>query len=94
MSLQTSLLSAVSEARADLAARSVIVATGLVVLVDYCIRHHWPAQPPSAPLAPVRPRVTADAGRARSAVRGFFSRTPSPGHSRSPLRAAKAVVVH
>ncbi|KAM4058986.1 hypothetical protein HRG_008139 [Hirsutella rhossiliensis] len=81
---------AVVEAMTDVA--DIIVATGLMALVDDCIRDRWQVKKP-APLVPARPHV-ADAGRSRSAVRDFFSRRLSTQHSHSPLRVARTLTVH
>ncbi|PNY28919.1 Uncharacterized protein TCAP_01160, partial [Tolypocladium capitatum] len=84
----------VVEAVTDVA--DVIVATGLMALVDDCIRERWPTKK-AAPLSPIRPHIgaaDADDHRSRAGLRGFFSRRPSTQHSHSPLRLGRTVTVY
>ncbi|KJZ72989.1 hypothetical protein HIM_07561 [Hirsutella minnesotensis 3608] len=81
----------VVEAVTDVA--DIIVATGLMALVDDCIRDRWQVKNP-APPSPDRPRTSAETGRSRSGVRAFFSRRSSAQHSHSPLRAGRPVAVY
>ncbi|PHH87118.1 hypothetical protein CDD83_9279 [Cordyceps sp. RAO-2017] len=86
----------VVEAVTDVA--DVIVATGLMALVDDCIRTRWQqaAKPAGPPFAARRhdDDASAEAERSpRSALRGFFSRRPSAQESHSPLRMGRTVAV-
>ncbi|KND92320.1 hypothetical protein TOPH_03013 [Tolypocladium ophioglossoides CBS 100239] len=80
----------VVEAVTDVA--DVIVATGLIALVDDCIRERWQKKP--APPSPIWPHIgPADAhgDRSKTGVRGFFSRRPS---THSPLRLGRTIAVY
>ncbi|OAQ95330.1 hypothetical protein VFPFJ_01440 [Purpureocillium lilacinum] len=88
----------------------VIVATGLIALVDDSIRERWPVKKKPAHvspyLLPTKPHfgpgpasaAAADAdgedAARRPGVRGFFSRRPSAQHSHSPLRLGRTVAVY
>ncbi|ODA81161.1 hypothetical protein RJ55_04125 [Drechmeria coniospora] len=78
----------------------IVVATGLMALVDHSIREHWLANKPrrprtSLPHFGVGPPDADPTNRpAAGGIRRLFSPRPSTQHSHSPLRLGRRITVY
>jgi hypothetical protein len=76
---------------------SVIVATGLITLVDHYIRERWSAKKPATRATRAlsfHAPTEADVSRPRALMNSFFNRRHSEQHTSSPLRWGRAVTAH
>ncbi|PHH77444.1 hypothetical protein CDD82_3497 [Ophiocordyceps australis] len=67
----------------------VVVATGLIALVDDCILRRWPLDNKPHASTALHPEPTP----VKSGLRALFSRKPSSDHPHSPLRLQNTVAV-
>lgn len=81
--------------------RSVIISTGLVALVDDCIKQRWHVKkasrqhPPRSNTSDVADGSSSGSGGgARGLMSGIFHRRHSEHHTSSPLRFSKPVAAY
>ncbi|KFA65636.1 hypothetical protein S40285_05334 [Stachybotrys chlorohalonatus IBT 40285] len=80
------------DAATDIA--DVIVATGLIALVDNSIKERWPAKKPAARRLSFHTNSDAETSRPRAFLRNILNRRHSDQYTSSPLRIGRALAAH